>query len=93
MVQYPPISVLYQKQQGENAVKIFENLQKIGITGLLKIGNEGESVLGIPIDDNMVGIAVIGGIAPLCAAKEAGFDVNIKLAENTIEFGEMQSLS
>ncbi len=56
------------------------------------MGNEGESVLGIPVDNNMVGIAVIGGISPLCAAKEAGFDVNIKLAENTIEFGEMQSL-
>ena len=76
----------------ENAIKIFKNLRKLGITGLLKMGNKGESVLGIPVDDNMVGIAVIGGIAPLCAAKEAGFDVNIKLAENTVEFGEMQSL-
>ena len=76
----------------ENAIKIFNKLQKLGITGLLKMGNKGESVLGIPVDDNMVGIAVIGGIAPLCAAKEAGFDVNIKLAENTVEFGEKQSL-
>jgi hypothetical protein len=83
---------LIPKTARKNAVEIFNNLQKIGITGLLKVGDEGESVLGIPVDDNMVGIAVIGGIAPLCAAKEAGFDVNIKLAENTIEFGEMQSL-
>src|SRR5664280_45204 len=83
---------LIPKSARENAVKLFKNLQKIGITGLLKMGKEGESVLGIPVDDNMVGIAVIGGISPLCAAKEAGFDVNIKLAENTIEFGEMQSL-
>lgn len=84
---------LIPKSARENAVKLFKNLQKIGITGLLKMGKEGESVLGIPVDDNMVGIAVIGGISPLCAAKEAGFDVNIKLAENTIEFGEMQSLT
>jgi repressor of nif and glnA expression len=83
---------LIPKTARKNAVNIFKNLQKLGITGLLKVGNEGESVLGIPIDDNMVGIAVIGGIAPLCAAKEAGFEVNIKLAENTIEFGKMQSL-
>jgi HTH-type transcriptional regulator, global nitrogen regulator NrpRI len=76
----------------KNAVKIFKDLQKIGISGLLKMGKKGESVLGIPVDDNMVGIAVIGGIAPLCAAKEAGFEVNIKLAENTIEFGEMESI-
>ena len=83
---------LIPKSARKNAVKLFKNLQTIGITGLLKMGNEGESVLGIPVDDNMVGIAVIGGISPLCAAKEAGFDVNIKLAENTIEFGDMQSL-
>jgi repressor of nif and glnA expression len=83
---------LIPKTARKNAVEIFNKLQKIGITGLLKVGDEGESVLGIPVDDNMVGIAVIGGIAPLCAAKEAGFDINIKLAENTIEFGEMQSL-
>ncbi|MDD3984413.1 MAG: DUF128 domain-containing protein [Methanobacterium sp.] len=80
------------KSARKSAVKIFENLQKLGITGLLKIGEEGESVLGIPVDDNMIGISVIGGITPLCAAKEASFDVNIKLAENTIEFSEMQSL-
>jgi repressor of nif and glnA expression len=83
---------LIPKSARKDAAKIFKALQKIGISGLLKMGNEGESVLGIPVDDNMVGIAVIGGIAPLCAAKEAGFDVNIKLAENTIEFGEMQSI-
>ena len=83
---------LIPKSARENAVKIFDKLQNIGISGLLKLGNEGESVLGIPVDDNMVGVAVIGGIAPLCAAKEAGFDVNIKLAENTIDFGEMQSI-
>ncbi|MFY9637552.1 MAG: DUF128 domain-containing protein [Methanobacterium sp.] len=83
---------LIPKSARENALKLFKNLQKIGIGGLLKMGNEGESVLGIPVDNNMIGIAVIGGISPLCAAKEAGFDVNIKLAENTVEFGEMQSL-
>jgi repressor of nif and glnA expression len=83
---------LIPKSARENAVKIFDKLQNIGISGLLKLGNEGESVLGIPVDDNMVGVAVIGGIAPLCAAKEAGFDVNIKLAENTIDFGEMQRI-
>lgn len=83
---------LIPKSAKERAVDIFKGLKKMGISGLLKIGDEGESVLGIPIDDNMIGIAVIGGIAPLCAAKEAGFDVNIKLAENTIEFGEMQNI-
>ncbi len=76
----------------DDALKLFKNLQKIGVSGLLKIGNPGESILGIPVDKDMVGIAVIGGISPLCAAKEAGYDVDIKMAENTVEFSEMERI-
>jgi repressor of nif and glnA expression len=77
----------------ESAVKLFQQLQKISVSGLLKIGESGESVLGVPVDDDMVGIAITGGIAPLCAAKEAGCDVNIKLAENIMKFEEMDKLT
>lgn len=77
----------------ENAVKLFKQLQKIGISGLLKIGESGKPVLGVPVEDDMVGIAITGGIAPLCAAREAGCSVNIKLAENTIEFKDMESMT
>ncbi len=76
----------------EKAQELFKKLKKINISGLLKMGEEGENVLGISVDKDMVGIAVIGGIAPLCAAKEAGFDVNIKTAENNIEFTQMEPL-
>lgn len=75
------------------ALDLFKDLEKIGISGLLKIGESGESVLGIRVSDDMVGIAVIGGISPLCAAKEAGFDINIKLAEDTSEFSNMKSIT
>ena len=75
------------------AIATFQDMNKIGVSGLIKIGESGESVLGIPVADDMVGIAVIGGISPLCAAKEAGFQVNIKLAENTVEFSTMKSIT
>jgi repressor of nif and glnA expression len=77
----------------DSAVKLFQQLQKISVSGLLKIGESGESVLGVPVADDMVGIAITGGIAPLCAAKEAGCDVNIKLAENIMAFEEMDKLT
>ncbi len=77
----------------EKAVETFLKLHKIGISGLMKIGDNGESVLGVPVDEDMVGIAVVGGISPLSAAKEAGFDVEIKLAENTVEFRDMESIT
>jgi repressor of nif and glnA expression len=77
----------------EKAQETFHKMNKIGISGLMKIGRSGESVLGIPVDEDMVGIAVIGGINPLCAAKEAGFDVNIRLAEKTIDFSTMTRIT
>jgi repressor of nif and glnA expression len=77
----------------EKSVELFKQFQKIGVSGLLKIGESGESVLGIPVEDDMVGIAITGGIAPLCAAKEAGCTVNIKLAENIMEFKDLSKLT
>ncbi len=77
----------------QKAQETFRKMNKIGISGLMKIGENGESVLGIPVDEDMVGIAVIGGINPLCAAKEAGFDVNIRLAEKTIDFSTMTRIT
>jgi HTH-type transcriptional regulator, global nitrogen regulator NrpRI len=77
----------------QEAVELFEKLRQIGISGLLKIGQPGESVLRIPVDEDMVGIAVIGGISPLCAAKEASYTVDIKMAENIVEFSEMEPIA
>lgn len=76
----------------EKSVKILRKMNNIGVSGVIKMGKSGESVLGIPVVDEMVGIAVVGGINPLCAAKEAGFDVNIRLAEKVMEFSTMKKL-
>src|SRR5690606_30027459 len=75
------------------AEQTFQKMNKIGVSGLIKIGESGESVLGVPVDDEMIGIAVIGGISPLCAAKEAGYNVDIKMAENTVKFSDMKHIT
>jgi len=77
----------------DDATNLFKALQKIGISGLLKIGKPGKPLLGVPVNKDMVGIAVIGGISPLCAAKESGYEIDIKMAENTVEFSEMESIT
>lgn len=74
----------------QQALKIIENLSKIGINGVIHVGESGQSVLGIPVPDNMVGIVIIGGVAPLCAAQESGYDLNIKLADNFAEYSKMK---
>ncbi len=75
----------------EEALKIINELSKIGITGVIHVGESGKSVLGIPVPEDMVGIVIIGGVAPLCAAQESGYDLNIKLADNFTEYSKMKS--
>jgi repressor of nif and glnA expression len=68
------------------AIDTLKKLNKIGIRGVIKIGNTGEDLLGVPVEEGMVGIAIIGGIAPFCAAQESGCNVDIKLVEEIAPF-------
>ncbi len=72
------------------AIDLLKSLKRIDIDGVIQIGEPGKSVLGVPIEDQMIGIAVVGGVAPLCAAQEAGFDLNIKLADKHSDFNKMR---
>lgn len=74
-------------------VNLLNSLKKIDIGGVIHIGESGESVLGIPIEEGTIGIAIIGGVTPLCAAQEEGYDLNIKLADNYAQYNEMVSLN
>ncbi|MGL6297800.1 MAG: NrpR regulatory domain-containing protein [Methanobacteriaceae archaeon] len=76
----------------EDALKIFDNLEKVGIKGIIETGKPGESVLGVPVQDNMVGIAIIGGISPLCAVQEANYNVDIQLGEKILNFNELKDI-
>lgn len=73
----------------QHALAILDNLKTIGIGGVIHIGNPGEAVLGIPVPEGMVGIAVVGGVTPLCAAREEGYDLSIKLADGYAEYSNM----
>lgn len=44
----------------DDAIRIFRKLERAGISGLLGVGRGGEDVLGVPVDDGMVGVAIIG---------------------------------
>ena len=54
----------------KKAKEIIQKLEKVGIGGVLEIGETSENVLGIPVPEGMVGISIIGGITPFCAAQD-----------------------
>ena len=77
----------------EKAVEIINQLDKIGIGGVIAISEEGKDLLGLPVPDGMVGIVVIGGITPFCALKELGHDIDIKVAEEIRDFETLSPIT
>ena len=65
---------------------MLNKLNNIGIGGIIDVSQEGEDILGIPVPDGMVGIAIVGGITPFCAIKELGQEIDIKIAEEIRDF-------
>ncbi len=77
----------------ERCITIINKLEKIGIGGVMAVSKEGENILGIPVPEGMVGMAVSGGVTPFCAAQELGYDIDIKIAEEIEEFKNLSPIA
>lgn len=76
----------------KQAKQLLSQLSTIGIGGLIKMGKPGEPILGINVPEGMIGVSIIGGITPVCAAQEDGHDLNVKLADEFVNYESMTSL-
>ena len=76
----------------EKTVEIINQLDKIGIGGVIGVSEEGKDLLGLTVPDGMVGVAIIGGITPFCAIKEMGHDIDIKIAEEIEDFSRLSPI-
>ena len=77
----------------ERTIEILNELTKIGIGGVIGLSEEGEDLLGLPVPEGMVGIAIIGGITPFCAVKEMGEDIDLRIAENLYDFNSLKPIT
>ena len=75
------------------AVDTINKLRKIGIGGVIGISDEGKDILGIPVPEGMVGIAVVGGVTPFCAVQESNQNIDIKIAEEIRDFKTLSPLT
>jgi repressor of nif and glnA expression len=53
---------------------VISGLKQSGFNGVLMMGNVSDSVCEINVDQNKIGIVLIGGLNPVAAAGEAGFE-------------------
>lgn len=72
-----------------DAVKIKKKLDKIGLNGILLIGNPGQPLLDIPVAEGKAGMVVLGGLNPLAAVEEHGIETNNVAMGTLFEFSEL----
>jgi repressor of nif and glnA expression len=77
----------------QKTIEVLNGLNKIGIGGVIGVSQEGKDLLGLPVPDGMVGIAIIGGITPFCAIKELGENIDIKIAEEIRNFSTLTPIT
>ena len=77
----------------EKTIDIIQKLDKIGIGGVIAVSEEGRDILGIPVPEGMVGIAVVGGITPFCAVQESQEHIDIKIAEEIRDFKTLSPIT
>ena len=77
----------------QKTIEVLNGLNKIGIGGVIGVSQEGKDLLGLPVPDGMVGIAIIGGITPFCAIKELGENIDIRIAEEIRNFSTLTPIT
>lgn len=73
----------------ENIMADFKN---VGIGGALSIGTVGNPICQTDVDINKVGFILVGGLNPVAAAYEEGFDVDNKAMSTVMEYENLRSI-
>jgi repressor of nif and glnA expression len=74
------------------AEAVIRQLETVGITGLYKIGGDGETVCETPVGMSRVGIILSDGLNLVAVAAEAGIEVKNHAMSGVIDFKKLRSL-
>jgi HTH-type transcriptional regulator, global nitrogen regulator NrpRI len=69
-----------------------EILREADVNGVFAIGNTSEPVAQISVGPNRIGIVQLGGLNPVAAAVEAGFDIENTAESGLLEYSDLQSI-
>ncbi len=72
--------------------RVIEDLSGAGINGVLSIGDMGHPVCQTNVDMNKMGMILIGGLNPVAAVCEEGFNVENKAMSTVMEFGKLRDI-
>ena len=71
------------------ADEVIAKLNKVGLRGLLLMGNTSEPVCEIPVELNRIGMILYGGLNPVAAAVEAGIETETHAMSTVMEYQDL----
>ena len=71
---------------------IIDDFNKVGINGILSIGGIGHPICQTHVDINKIGMILVGGLNPVAAAYEAGFEVDNKAMSTMMEYEKLHDI-
>ncbi|PKN17721.1 MAG: hypothetical protein CVU71_14925 [Deltaproteobacteria bacterium HGW-Deltaproteobacteria-6] len=71
---------------------VVDDFARTDIHGVLSIGNIGHPVCQTHVDMNKIGMILVGGLNPVTAAYEEGFDVDNKAMSTVMEFEKLKKV-
>ncbi len=69
--------------------EVIAKLKQRGIGGVMAIGETSESICGIPVGLNRIGVILLGGLNPVAAAEEAGIEAENKAMSGIINYSQL----
>ncbi len=75
----------------DEAKSLAERMAKIGIGGILLIGNPNQPLLEMPVGIDKAGMIVVGGLNPVAALEEAGISTESKAMSTLYEYSRLNS--
>jgi len=72
---------------------VMAKLRRANINGMLVMGNASEPVCEIPVELNRIGIVLLGGLNPVAAAEEAGFEAESHAMSTVIDYQSLKKIS
>ncbi|HOO55629.1 MAG TPA: NrpR regulatory domain-containing protein [bacterium] len=67
-----------------------KKLEELGLVGILAVGKPNQPLLNVPVNEGMIGIAVVGGLNPIAAAHEAGIRTDNSALHCLVDFNELE---
>ena len=71
---------------------VIDDFARVGINGVLSIGNIGKPVCQTNVDVNKIGMILIGGLNPVAAVYEAGIEVDNKAMSTVMQYENLRNI-